>query len=199
MTKSELKKYFKAPIYMHEEEVPIFCYYASLSKNILVEIGAGYGSSAFLMLASSPGAHVYSIDPFTGDTMKTWRTSEKICRRNISHALNLIGMGENIKYLHLCTQTSHQVAIGWNKPIDFLYIDGDHRYEAVKQDFNDWFKHVRSEGTMLLHDSRRLKNTPENKFNRGWPGPTMLAEELKNKKDLTLIDEVYSLTIWRKK
>lgn len=199
MNKSELAKHFKAPIYIAEEEIPIFCQYASSAKNTLVEIGAGLGASAVLMLINAPHALVYSIDSFTGDTMKNWKTSEKICRENVSYALNSIGEPNAIKRWYLYSQPSHQIAILWTKPIDFLYIDGDHRYEAVKQDFNDWFKFVKTKGVLLLHDSRRVPDTPESKFNRGWPGPTKLAGELENRDDLDLIDTAYSLAIWRKK
>jgi predicted O-methyltransferase YrrM len=36
--------------------------------------------------------------------------------------------------------------------IDFLFIDGDHSYEAVKRDFNLYFDFIRPGGTIVLHD-----------------------------------------------
>jgi predicted O-methyltransferase YrrM len=39
-----------------------------------------------------------------------------------------------------------------NQPIDFLFIDGDHRYDAVKTDFINYGQKVRSGGLIALHD-----------------------------------------------
>lgn len=198
--KKQLESLLRGNVYISNEEIPIFSHYASLAKNTLVEIGAGLGASAVLMLVNTPSsALVHSIDSFTGDTERSFHVSEKLCRENVIRALNLIDMSKAIKRWYLYNQPSHQIASLWNKLIDFLYIDGDHRYEAVKQDFNDWFKHIKSDGVLLLHDSRRLDSVPENKFARGWSGPTKLARELENRDDLDLVDITYSLTIWRKK
>lgn len=198
--KKQLEDLLKNNVYISNEEIPIFSYYASLAKNTLVEIGAGLGASAVLMLINTPSsALVHSIDSFAGDTERSFHVSEKLCRENVSQALNSMKEPNAIKRWYLYNQSSHQIAILWTKPIDFLYIDGDHRYGAVKQDFNDWFKYIKTNGVLLLHDSRRIPNTPEGKFNRGWPGPTKLAEKLRDRDDLDLIDIAYSLTVWRKK
>jgi len=37
---------------------------------------------------------------------------------------------------------SHDAVRGWNRPIDFLLIDGDHQESAVEQDWKDWTPHV---------------------------------------------------------
>ena len=41
----------------------------------------------------------------------------------------------------------------WTGPIDFLFIDGDHDYEAVRRDFEEWSPHVTSDGTLAFHDA----------------------------------------------
>lgn len=33
----------------------------------------------------------------------------------------------------------------------------------------------------------------------GWPGPAQLAQELRNRENIELLDEVFSLTVWEKK
>ena len=49
------------------------------------------------------------------------------------------------------------------RPIDFLFIDGDHAYEAVRRDFEDWSRHVTADGVLLFHDAlhRRVLDGPE--------------------------------------
>jgi len=38
------------------------------------------------------------------------------------------------------------------EPLDFLFLDGDHTYEAVKQDFRLYAPFVRPGGVIVLHD-----------------------------------------------
>ena len=79
-----------------------------------------------------------------------------------------------------------------------IFIDGDHRYEAVRKDFYDWVPHVRPGGFMLLHDSRRLHGQHDDVYNRGWPGPTQLASELERCPDVTQVENAESITVWEK-
>jgi hypothetical protein len=43
------------------------------------------------------------------------------------------------------------------RQIDFLFIDGDHTYEGVKQDFLTYSKLVRSGGIIAFHDIRTVR------------------------------------------
>jgi len=47
---------------------------------------------------------------------------------------------------------STKVAQNWTKPIDLLFIDGDHRYVGVKRDILAWSKWVKVNGMMAFHD-----------------------------------------------
>jgi len=58
---------------------------------------------------------------------------------------------------------SHEAVVAWKQPIDFLLIDGDHREEAVEQDWNDWHPHVMENGIIAFHDARV--------FPGGWTSP----------------------------
>jgi len=37
--------------------------------------------------------------------------------------------------------------------LDFLFIDGDHTYDGVKNDYNNHFQFVRSGGYLIFHDT----------------------------------------------
>lgn len=118
----------------------------------IVEIGAEYGMSASLFLAgnSDPGTLVHSIDLFPGDLRS-------------AYIANLIeaGFGQEINgQVHLMRAiavqgSSHQVAghdwVG-QRPIDLLFIDGDHSYNSVVQDIIDWTPHVAIGGKVAFHD-----------------------------------------------
>jgi predicted O-methyltransferase YrrM len=45
-----------------------------------------------------------------------------------------------------------------NKTIDFLFIDGDHSYKAVKSDFENYSKFVRKGGIVAFHDINLIKD-----------------------------------------
>lgn len=54
----------------------------------------------------------------------------------------------------------------WEKPIGLLFIDADHEYESVRQDFELWSPYVMEGGFIVFDD------VP------AWPGPTRLVKEL---------------------
>jgi hypothetical protein len=51
--------------------------------------------------------------------------------------------------------SSLSIAKSWYKPINLLFIDGDHSEEAVRYDLMSWVPHVVSKGILLLHDYTR--------------------------------------------
>jgi len=49
--------------------------------------------------------------------------------------------------------TSQELAKSWNNQIDILLIDGDHKYEQVKFDYNTFLPFVKKGGFIVLHDT----------------------------------------------
>jgi predicted O-methyltransferase YrrM len=71
--------------------------------------------------------------------------------------------------VHLFRSSSHEPAVRraaaallGGLPLDFLFIDGDHSYDGVKQDFDDYAPWVRPGGVVALHDIHP--------HSRGWGG-----------------------------
>lgn len=62
--------------------------------------------------------------------------------------------------------TYTQVARKYDK-FDFLFIDGDHKYEAVKRDFELYAPLVKKGGIIVLHDVA-LKDNPEVEVYKFW-------------------------------
>jgi predicted O-methyltransferase YrrM len=44
------------------------------------------------------------------------------------------------------------VAVHWNTPLSFLFIDGGHGVEPARADFQGWTPHVAPGGTLAIHD-----------------------------------------------
>lgn len=54
-----------------------------------------------------------------------------------------------------------------DRPIDFLFIDGDHHYETVKADFLYYSLMVRKGGAIVLHDVT-IESHPDVEVNEWW-------------------------------
>jgi len=100
-----------------------------VQPNCYVEIGTKYGGSAILVKSFNPEIDVYTIDCYEPpvDTQK----------------LKELG----IKFFH---EYSTILAAVWGKPIQVLFIDGNHN--EAKQDFEAWEKYVVKGGIILFHD-----------------------------------------------
>lgn len=185
--------------FIHPDEIDPLCRYAKASYR-LVELGTGYGACACLMLlASSSHATVYSVDPFTRDTHGTWQSSPAIAHQHVQHAAQVLKFDATRWTLYV--MSSHEAAekaAYARARFDLVFVDGDHTYEAVQQDVNDWLPLLRVGGVLLLHDSRRLPDKPAAEFHRGWPGPTQVANDLRTDARVELVEEIHSLTAWRK-
>jgi hypothetical protein len=198
-TREVLEAALGDPVYMGVAEIPVFAELARQARGTFVEIGAAYGASTALLLVNlPPRSNVVSIDPFVADSMSGFQASRDRCARNVVRAVSLLGDASAAARWTLDPIESLVAARTWDAELGLLYIDGDHRYEAVRADFLAWSPFVREGGTLILHDSRRLEGTPENEFARGWPGPTRLAAELTSHDCVELEQEVFSMTIWRR-
>ena len=198
--RTEIERIMKATAYIHDQEIPVLAAYASLVKETVVEIGAGYGAStAIFLLNAGPTAAVHSIDPFVPDSMSSGlHASPQECHDCVERTLSAFNQRKALTKWHLHVAYSHDLADSWNAPIHLLYLDGNHSYLSVRKDFEQWFPFVELGGYILIHDSRRVAGEPCTKFARGWIGPTRLAEELRAQPDVELLDEAYSLTVWRR-
>lgn len=50
-------------------------------------------------------------------------------------------------------ETSEEAAKKFRKPVELVFVDGDHEYESVMSDFESWFPKVIEGGWMAFHDS----------------------------------------------
>ena len=105
-------------------------------KPLIVNIGAGFGTSALAMLEERPKAFIFSID-------KLPRPEE---RRHIEQA----GF-DGAQVLRILSDSA-RAGRQWPFKIDLCFVDGDHGTEAVQKDMEHWNPHVRMGGYMIFHD-----------------------------------------------
>lgn len=158
-------------------------YVSSIKDGIIVEIGVLNGETTQLFLDNS-NSKVVGIDPIIPDSMNSSMIGSLFKIRKLEEKYT------NFKFFKAY---SYNVVKTWNESIDYLFIDGNHNYEAVKKDFEDWFPFIRSGGILAMHDSAANRGGPH-----WWPGPSKLADSLLEDNRVEYLETAITLTIFRK-
>jgi glycosyltransferase involved in cell wall biosynthesis/predicted O-methyltransferase YrrM len=142
---------------------------------VVVELGSWLGKSSVVLaggLLGKQNAKMYCIDPFGSDENAEYQqkyydpllagksqTSEQIFATNAKKS--------GVTHIVVAMKGySFDFADSWSVPIDVLFIDANHEYEAVARDFQMWITHVKDGGIVAFHDA-----------NGSWPGPTRVVNE----------------------
>lgn len=124
----------------------------SLRPQTIVEIGSARGRSTCAMALAcrmNGKGRVYAIDPHDGNAWAD-RGTEKDSLEFLRNRISDYGLG---KYCEIIPTSSKAASSHWNRPIDFLFIDGDHTYEGVLSDLS-LFKHWLTQRALVaFHDS----------------------------------------------
>lgn len=146
-----------------------------------VEIGCYEGKTACAVARC--GVRVYSVDPFTPGRLGV-SYGEWIAR--------LQRYRDKSKHLTLVRGLSWDVAPAFDRRIDVLFIDADHRYEAVQRDWQQWSPKVKPGGIIALHDCRLAPCSP------GYMGTHRFYEnDIQQMNGVREIASVDSLVIFR--
>jgi predicted O-methyltransferase YrrM len=119
--------------------------YAKGSKTV-VEIGVAEGASAWEVAhVLDESAHLHLVDPYFRRL-----TGRIVPVRIIARRL--------VRSVARCEVTWHEtfstdLAPHWSAPINLLFIDGDHSYDGVRRDWDDWAVRVTVGGHVALHDA----------------------------------------------
>ena len=120
-------------------------------RGVIVEIGSYTGKSTiYLGKGSKAGKNVkiYAIDPH-GEPFQSKEdatgTYEKFTK-NIEKAQ----LGDVVNPI---VRTSIEAADLISEPCELLFIDGCHKYDYVKKDFDTWFPKVIDGGIIAFHDT----------------------------------------------
>jgi predicted O-methyltransferase YrrM len=123
----------------------------SLKPKVCVEIGSARGKSACAVgqaLRRNGKGMLYAIDPHSPTT---WNDQDSVdSYRILQRHLQLAGASQHVEIVR---QTSTAAARNWNRPIDLLFIDGDHSYEGVKADWELFLPHLTEWATVVFHDT----------------------------------------------
>jgi predicted O-methyltransferase YrrM len=139
------------PFQLESEILSLLERVRAAQPKVVLEIGTANGGTLLLFARSAhPSATIVSVDlpgeaPGTG--YAPWRIP--VYRRFALPA----------QTLHLVRGDSHDQrtrarveALLGGAQVDFLFIDGDHSYDGVKADFEDYRDLVKAGGLIALHD-----------------------------------------------
>jgi hypothetical protein len=128
-------------------------YDSSYDINYL-EIGCYAGGSACLML-QRPNTNVISIDlGYPIDKEVVIQNTNKLNKHNNKYTY-IKGSSHNYD-----TISKLESELNGNK-LDILFIDGDHSYNGVINDFNNYSKYVKDGGYIVFDDYNDIQYSPE--------------------------------------
>lgn len=118
-----------------------------------VEVGTWAGLTALTL--AEKFAYVYCVDHWQpkGDSLEIVArdyppdVAFKTFCRNLRDVL--------LERVFPCRGSSLEWAAVWPFPVDLIFLDADHRYEAIASDIAAWRRHVRKGGVMCGHDYQR--------------------------------------------
>lgn len=149
----------------------------ALKPEVAVEIGSARGKSACYVgraLEENGKGKVYAIDPHMPTAWNDENSVDTFAE--MSGNVRKLGLAKRVEIVR---QTSDSAAVTWTRPIDMIFIDGDHSYEGVKRDWNLFTPFVRPFGVVVFHDTLwDLK--PESPYARADMGVPAFVEELRS-------------------
>ena len=114
---------------------------ASKVKNgLIVEIGCFMGRSTKIMALASPTSEIVSIDPLTSVHNSLGHLTPDEVYTRLHKAM------EGFNWTHIRRKSQD---VKWDKPIDLLFIDGDHHAKPLKRDIELFVPHANK---VMFHD-----------------------------------------------
>lgn len=132
---------------------------------VVVNIGAGSGTSALAFLEARTDLSLYTIDIQE-------ESSPLGCLEGERNAVMASGVDYQGRWFQICGD-SKEVGYEWQEgEVDMVFIDGDHSYEGCSGDIKAWKPHIRYKGIMALHDYQKPAD------NKPHPGVDQAVDEL---------------------
>jgi MMP 1-O-methyltransferase len=162
------------PRTMHSQAEAAALARLAADARVVVEIGVFEGSSAVVLAhAMGPSAELHLVDPFEDSSGWALRPGAQADPRAARLAVRRAA-GRSGPALVWHRTTSERAAGAWDgRPVDLVFVDGDHSPEGCRLDWDLWHPFVAPGGAVAFHDARlgRADGT-------GGEGPTQVVDEL---------------------
>ena len=104
---------------------------------VVVNIGACFGTSTLAILETRPNAFIFSIDI----ALCPWERQH--------HELAGVPLGRCVRLLGASQDAGRYWPV---HSVDFVFVDGAHDYEGVRDDIRYWLPTVKPGGIIAFHD-----------------------------------------------
>ena len=152
--------------YMYPDELPFL---KSLAQSlpadpVIINIGAGAGTSGLAFLECRDDSIVHTIDITDADSPFGCLYAERdvVTRAELAHL-----KGDRWHQHH---GDSKEIGRKWLTKIDMVFVDGDHSYDGCKGDIEIWLKHLKPGGLIVVHDYGKgeLADHPDGPHPKPW-------------------------------
>ena len=94
--------------------------------------------------------------------------------------------------------SSHDILPTLNDQFDFIFIDGNHTYEATKRDFLDCVRLLAPGGAVAFHNASPHGGPDFEQYVTRDGGPWLVCQEIKRDPNWRLLQEIDRLTVFGK-
>jgi hypothetical protein len=163
----------------------------AVGKTHLIEIGSWHGvTTSELRQVMAPEGVLFAVDPFPRGRLG-FSTQRVIARREVSSIRN-----GRVEWIRSTGKEAAARHLAEGRPsVDFVFVDGDHTYEAIRDDWNGWSGLVSSGGIMAFHDSR----SSVDREIEGAGSAIFTREVILLDERFALVDSADTLTVIRRK
>jgi hypothetical protein len=131
------------------------------------EVGVAFGSMSMSLLQQLPGLSLLGVDPYVpydNDDAMSLSKSQMHQVYMFTHGRVHTAFPGRFKLMRKPSlAAAARVPDEW---LDFVFLDGDHRHDAVAADIRAWMPKVKKGGLICGHD-----------FTPGWPGVVQAVKE----------------------
>lgn len=120
---------------------------------VIVEIGSWKGKSTICLAAGARAGNrpkIYAVDPHTGSPEHHAEFGEVETFAEFTANVAAAGYESDVVPLRM---RSTEAAAHVTEPVELLFIDGDHSYEAVVADVEAWWPKLTDGGFVAVHDA----------------------------------------------
>jgi predicted O-methyltransferase YrrM len=157
-------------------------------RHRLVEIGVWHGATTCQLrsVMASDGV-LYAVDPFPRGRLG-FSAPRRIARREVARVRN-----GAVRWIRTTGAEAGRSLAG-QPEVDFIFIDGDHSFDVVREDWETWRPLVALGGIVALHDSRPMPGwSNENAGSVLFTQQVVLADP-----DFVALDAVDTVTVLRR-
>lgn len=119
-------------------------YFNTLGFTLGAEIGVADGINAMTFLEEIPDLHLHCIDPWEDHPSSYYNAVKRLPKQRV----------------HIYKATSMESVFAFpDNALDFVFIDGDHRFDYVMEDIIAWSRKVKKGGIVSGHDYYHFKGS----------------------------------------